>query len=338
MTQQLPELMTAIEISEFGGPDVLKPTKVSLPELRHDEVLIKVAAAGVNRPDIMQRTGMYPAPKGVSKLPGLEVAGEIVAFGSSLAEKNKTSLNIGDQVVALVAGGGYAEYCAAPALQCLPVPKGLSMEEAAGLPETFFTVWSNVFDRGGLQAGESFLVHGGTSGIGTTAIQLAKAFGATVITTSGSEEKANFCVDLGADLAINYKTHDFAEEVRKFTEGKGVNLLLDMIAGDYMKRNFISMAVEGRIVMIAVQRGPKVKVNVLPIMLKRLTFTGSTLRARETSFKAEIAQNLLTKVWPLIEDGTVKPVISKIFPATDAAEAHRYLESGKSIGKTILKF
>lgn len=326
------KFMTAIEITRFGDAGVLKPRQIPLPRMKEDELLIKVAAAGVNRPDIMQRTGMYPAPKGASEIPGLEISGEIVEMGAKAS-----GWAVGDKICGLVAGGGYAEYCTVPATQCLPVPEGLTMIEAAALPETFFTVWSNVFDRGALKAGETFMVHGGTSGIGTTAIQMAKAFGATVITTSGTDEKAAFCTELGADLSINYKTRDFAEEVKSFTKGKGVNVLLDMVAGDYMKRNFMVMAVEGRIVMIAVLRGPKIKANILPIMLKRLTFTGSTLRARETAFKADIAQSLRAKVWPLIEQGKIKLVISKIFALTDAADAHRYLESGRNMGKTVLK-
>lgn len=332
MTKIIPEFMTAIEISRFGAPDVLKPRQLPLPQTKADELLIKVAAAGINRPDIMQRTGLYPPPKGASEIPGLEISGEIVEMGAKV-----TGWAIGDKICGLVSGGGYAEYCTVPARQCLPVPQGLSMKEAAALPETFFTVWSNVFDRGALKAGETFMVHGGTSGIGTTAIQMAKAFGATVITTSGSPEKVAFCTDLGADLSINYKTRDFAEEVKSYTSGKGVNVLLDMVAGDYMKRNFMVMAVEGRIVMIAVLRGPKIKANILPVMLKRLTFTGSTLRAREGDFKADIAENLLTKVWPLIEQGKIKPVMSKVFALKDAADAHKYLESGRNIGKIVLK-
>ncbi len=325
------KFMTAIEITRFGEPDVLKPRQLPVPDIKDDELLIKVAAAGVNRPDIMQRTGMYPAPKGASEIPGLEISGEIASMGA-----NVSGWSIGDKVCGLVAGGGYAEYCAVPASQCLPVPEGLTLAEAAALPETFFTVWSNVFDRGALKAGETFMIHGGTSGIGTAAIQMAKAFGATVITTCGSDEKAAFCRELGADLAINYKTQDFAEEVKKFTKGKGVNVLLDMIAGDYMKRNLMVMAPEGRIVMIAVQRGPKIKANILPIMLKRLTFTGSTLRARETAFKADIARNLKEKVWPLIEQGKIKPVMSKSFALKQAAAAHSYLESGQNMGKIVL--
>lgn len=327
----MPALMTAIEISKFGEANVLRPVKIPLPQGKDDELLIKVAAAGVNRPDIMQRTGMYPPPKGASEIPGLEISGEVVAMGA-----NVSGYSLGDKICALVTGGGYAEYCTVPAAHCLPVPEGLSMTEAAALPETFFTVWSNVFDRGGLSAGETFMVHGGTSGIGTAAIQMAKAFGSTVICTSGSDKKAQFCTELGADLSINYKTQDFSEEVKTFTQGKGVNVLLDMVAGDYMKRNFKVMAVEGRIVMIAVLRGPKIKANILPIMLKRLTLTGSTLRGREAAFKADIAQNLKTKVWPLIEQGKIKPVLSKSFPLLNAPDAHRYLESGNNMGKIVL--
>ncbi|MCF8473787.1 MAG: NAD(P)H-quinone oxidoreductase [Emcibacter sp.] len=325
-------LMTAIEISKFGDSNVLKPRQMPIPRVRDGEVLIRVKAAGVNRPDIMQRMGLYPAPAGASEIPGLEISGEIRAVGKGVTEWAE-----GDEVCALVTGGGYAEYCVAPAVQCLPIPKGLSMEEAASLPETFFTVWSNVFDRGALKKGEIFMVHGGSSGIGVAAIQMAKAFGATVITTSGSDEKVDFCRELGADLSINYRTQDFAEEVKIFTGGKGVDVLLDMIAGDYMKRNFTVMATEGRIVMIGVQRGPKITANILPIMLKRLTFTGSTLRGREIEFKAEIAKNLKEKVWPLIEKGEIKPVISREYFLKEAAAAHRFLESGNNMGKIILK-
>jgi len=332
VTHKMPLQMTAIKISEFGPADVLKPVKIPLPEITGEEVLIKVAAAGLNRPDIMQRSGMYPAPKGASEIPGLEISGEIVAIGT-----NVTQWAVGDRICALVTGGGYAEYCPAPAAHCLPVPEGLSMTDAAALPETFFTVLSNVFDRGELKAGEIFMVHGGTSGIGTTAIQMAKAFGATVITTSGSDDKAAFCTRLGADLSLNYHTQDFVGEVKKFTNGRGVDVLLDMIAGDYVDRNLKIMALEGRIVMIAVQHGPKVTANILPIMLKRLTFTGSTLRARESSFKAAIADKLRAKVWPLIEQGKIRPVISKNFALTKADKAHCFLESGSNIGKILLE-
>lgn len=331
MSSSLPATMNAVHIRENGGPEVLEKTTRNLPQLKEGEVLIKVAAAGLNRPDIMQRTGLYPPPPGVTDIPGLEVAGRIAALGTGV-----TNWSVGDKVCALVAGGGYADYCPAPAEQCLPLPASLTMAEGAGLAETFFTVWSNVFDRGRLVAGEIFLIHGGTSGIGTTAIQLAKAFGATVITTSGDDDKCAFCRDLGADLALNYKTEDFEAEIKKFTDGKGVNVILDMVGGDYVDKNLRMLAVEGRLVLIAVQKGPKATLNILPIMLKRLTFTGSTLRARETSFKADIAASLKEKVWPLLENGTVKPIISKTFPLEEAAAAHTYLESGKHKGKVIL--
>lgn len=333
MANIYPETMQAVQISAFGGPEVLKLCQIPLPEIGRDEVLIEVAAAGINRPDIMQRTGLYPPPPGASEIPGLEVAGTIVAVGENVSHKK-----VGDLVCALVTGGGYAQYCSAPSVQCLPIPQGMSVEQAAALPETFFTVWSNVFDRGGLKAGETFLVHGGTSGIGTTAIQLAKAFGAIVITTSGSEEKCDLCRSLGADLAINYTTQDFVVEVEKFTGGKGVDVLLDMVAGDYSDRNLQIMAVEGRIVMIALQHGPMATLNMIPIMLKRLSLTGSTLRARETRFKQAIAQNLHEKVWPLLEEGKIYPVIRKVFAMTQAAEAHTFLESGDNMGKIILTF
>ncbi|WP_420717581.1 NAD(P)H-quinone oxidoreductase [Emcibacter sp.] len=324
--------MQVIEITEAGGPDVLKPAERRLPEPGADEVLIRVAAAGVNRPDIMQRKGLYPPPPGASDIPGLEVSGTVVKTGDAV-----TTLNAGDNVCALVTGGGYAEYCVAPADTCLPAPDGFSLEEAAALPETFFTVWSNVFQRGQLKEGETFLVHGGTSGIGTTAIQLAKAFGATVIATCGSDEKCVACRDLGADLAINYNSQDFVEEAKNFTKGRGVDVLLDMVAGDYVDRNLKIMAEDGRLVMIAVQKGPKTQVNVLPIMLKRLTFTGSTLRGREVAFKHRVARDLLSHVWPLFKEGTIKPVINRTFALQDADKAHAFLESGANIGKIILK-
>nr|WP_321393210.1 NAD(P)H-quinone oxidoreductase [Emcibacter sp.] len=332
MSVPLSETMQVIEITEAGGPDVLKPAERRLPEPGADEVLIRVAAAGVNRPDIMQRKGLYPPPPGASDIPGLEVSGTVVKTGDAV-----TTLNAGDNVCALVTGGGYAEYCVAPADTCLPAPDGFSLEEAAALPETFFTVWSNVFQRGQLKEGETFLVHGGTSGIGTTAIQLAKAFGATVIATCGSDEKCVACRDLGADLAINYNSQDFVEEAKNFTKGRGVDVLLDMVAGDYVDRNLKIMAEDGRLVMIAVQKGPKTQVNVLPIMLKRLTFTGSTLRGREVAFKHRVARDLLSHVWPLFKEGTIKPVINRTFALQDADKAHAFLESGANIGKIILK-
>ncbi|MFC7049709.1 NAD(P)H-quinone oxidoreductase [Emcibacter nanhaiensis] len=331
MSVPLPENMQVIEIAEADGTPVLKPAERPLPAPKEGEVLIRVAAAGVNRPDIMQRKGLYPPPPGASDIPGLEVAGMIVAVG-----KNVERWKIGDEVCALVTGGGYAGYCAAPAGTCLPVPDGLGMAQAAALPETFFTVWSNVFDRGALNEGETFMVHGGTSGIGTTAIQLAKAFGATVIATCGSDEKCTVARDLGADLAINYKSQDFVEEVKGFTGGRGVDVLLDMVAGDYVDRNLKVMAEDGRLVMIAVQKGPRVEVNVLPIMLKRLTFTGSTLRAREVAFKQMIAEKLEANVWPLLSEGKVKPLMGRSFALDEADGAHAWLESGENAGKIVL--
>jgi NADPH2:quinone reductase len=294
-------------------------------------VLIKVAAAGVNRPDVMQRKGLYPPPPGASDIPGLEVAGTIQALGDNIHH-----LNIGDRVCALLTGGGYAEYCLASAALCLPVPAGLSFTQAAALPETFFTVWSNIFDRAQLQPGETLLVHGGASGIGTTAIQLTKAFNATVVITAGSENKCNFCVDLGADAAINYKEKDFVEEIKQFTVNKGVDVILDMIGGDYFPRNLKCMADDARLVQIAIQNGPKAEINLLPVMLNRLTITGSTLRARDDIFKAAIAGKLLDKVWPLLESGKIKPIIHSTFALTDAAKAHQLMESSQHIGKIIL--
>ncbi|MFA6163083.1 MAG: NAD(P)H-quinone oxidoreductase [Methylobacter sp.] len=323
----LPEQMIAIEI-ENG---VLKPVKRAIPTPSANQVLVKVAAAGVNRPDVFQRKGLYPPPPGASDIPGLEVAGTIFALGD-----NVDHLNEGARVCALVTGGGYAEYCLASAALCLPVPAGLSFTQAAALPETFFTVWSNVFDRAQLQSGETLLVHGGASGIGTTAIQLAKAFNATVIVTAGTEAKCNFCVDLGADASINYKEQDFVDEIKQFTVNKGVDVILDMIGGDYFPRNLKCMADDARLVQIAVQMGPKVEINLLPVMLKRLTITGSTLRARNDVFKAAIAGKLLEKVWPLLESGKIKPVIHSTFALTDAAKAHQLMESSQHIGKIIL--
>ncbi len=332
MADPLPESMIAVEITADGGPEVLKPATRPLPQPAKGEVLIQVAAAGVNRPDVVQRQGHYPAPKGASDIPGLEVAGTVVALGDDAG-----GWTIGDVVTALVTGGGYGEYCAAPAPQCLPVPKGLAMVEAASLPETFFTVWSNVFDRAGLQSGERFLIHGGTSGIGTTAIQLAKAFGAEVFATAGSDEKCAACRKLGADHAINYRTQDFVEVIKHETGGLGVDVILDMVGGDYIARNLRAVAVDGRIVNIAYLKGSKVEINLLPVMLKRLTLTGSTLRARDVAFKAAIAEHLLQKVWPLIEAGEIKPVIHATFPLAEAADAHRLMESSAHIGKIVLE-
>lgn len=329
----VPDTMTAIEISEFGPPEGLKPATRPVPELAADEVLIEVAAAGVNRPDVMQRQGGYPPPPGASDIPGLEVAGTIVALGSSVSGHS-----IGDKVCALVAGGGYAQYCAAPAALCLPVPHGFSMAEAAALPETFFTVWTNVFQQGGLKAGESILIHGGSSGIGTTAIQLAKAFGARAFATAGTDDKCRRCEDLGAELAINYRDSDFVEAVLEATDGNGVDAVLDMVGGDYVMRNLKALAVEGRLLQIAVQRGPKVPdFNILTVMMKRLSVTGSTLRPRTVAQKAVIAEDLRAKVWPLLDAGTVRPVMDQSFPLQDAAAAHALMEASTHIGKITLE-
>lgn len=327
----IPDKMKTVEISEFGGPEVLSVARASVPCPGTGEVLIKVAAAGVNRPDVVQREGNYPPPPGAPATPGLEVAGEIVALGSGVRD-----LNRGDRVCALVAGGGYAEYCLAPAAQCLPVPSDLTMAEAAALPETFFTVWSNVFDRAHLRPGELFLVHGGTSGIGTTAIQLAAAFGATVYATAGSAEKCARCEELGATRAINYREEDFAEVIKSETDGEGVNVILDMVGGDYIGRNIRSLAIEGRLVQIAFLKGPKTEVNFLPVMLKRLVLTGSTLRAREIPFKAAIAAELKDKVWPLIEAGKVRPVIDSTYPLARVVDAHKRIDSAGHVGKIVL--
>ncbi len=331
MSEQIPSTMRAIEITEPGGPEVLRIGKRPVPEPGEGEVLIKVAAAGINRPDVMQRTGMYPPPPGASDIPGLEIAGTVVALGPEAS-----GVQEGDSVCALVTGGGYAEYCPAPASLCLPVPEGLDSVQAAAIPETFFTVWTNVFDRGRLAGGESLLVHGGSSGIGTTAIQLAKAFGSTVYVTAGSDEKCLACTELGADAAINYKTEDFVERISELTNERGVDVILDMIGGDYLPRNLKSLAVEGRIVQIALQGGPKVQMNLLPIMLKRLTLTGSTLRPRTVAQKAMIAHSLREKVWPLIESEKVRPIIHGTFPLAQASDAHRMMESSQHIGKIVL--
>ena len=328
----LPETMTAIEIAEYGPPEGLRPAKRTTPVAQHGEVLIKVAAAGVNRPDVMQRTGNYPPPPGASDIPGLEVSGEVVQVGHGV-----NSISLGDKVCALVAGGGYAEYCVAPASLSLPVPKNYSMAEAAGLPETFFTVWTNIFQRGGLQGGERILIHGGSSGIGTTAIQLAKAFGARVFVTAGSQEKCRACETLGAERAINYREENFAEIISEETKDQGVDVILDMVGGDYVKPNIASLAVEGRLVQIATLHGPKVPdFNILPIMMKRLTVTGSTLRPRTVAQKAVIADELRAQVWPLLETGAVKVVMDHTFDLVDAAAAHRRMEGSEHIGKIVL--
>lgn len=326
--------MKAIEITTFGKPEVLQPTQRPDPAAGAGEVLIRVTASGVNRPDVLQRKGHYPVPPGASDLPGLEVAGSIVA--GDAAAMAQAGLKLGDRVCALVAGGGYAELCVAPAGQCLPVPAGLSDVEAASLPETFFTVWSNVFDRARLQAGETFLVQGGTSGIGVTAIQMAKAAGATVIATAGSDDKCAACVQLGADHAINYRTQDFAEETRRITGKKGVDVVLDMVAGAYVAREVSCLAEDGRIVIIAIQGGVESQFDAGLVLRKRLTITGSTLRPRPVAFKTAIAQNLRRTAWPWLESGRVKPVIYKTFPAAEAAAAHALMESNQHVGKIVL--
>ncbi|MDE0455672.1 MAG: NAD(P)H-quinone oxidoreductase [Chromatiales bacterium] len=332
-TPSIPSRMTAIEISELGGPGVLAPAEREVPEPGPGEVLVAVEAAGVNRPDVMQRQGLYPPPPGASDIPGLEIAGTVASLGDGV-----DTPAVGSRVCALVSGGGYAEYCAAPAPLCLPVPAGLDSVEAAALPETFFTVWTNVFDRARLAEGESLLVHGGSSGIGTTAIQLAKAFGATVYVTAGSKAKCDACLALGADAAINYRDEDFVERVGALTGGHGVDVVLDMVAGDYLARNLKCLAVEGRLVIIAVQHGPKVEqLNVLPVMLRRLTVTGSTLRPRSVEQKAVIAHALHANVWPLLAAGTVRPVVHARFPLADAAGAHRLMESSEHVGKIVLE-
>jgi len=327
----VPDTMTAIEISAPGGPDVLKPKTMPTPKPGAGQILVKVAAAGVNRPDLMQRAGAYPPPPGHSPLPGLEIAGEVVAVGSGVAR-----WKAGDKVCALVNGGGYAEYCVAEEPIALPIPAGLDMVHAGAVPETFFTVWNNVFERGHLAAGEWFLVHGGTSGIGTTAIQLAKAFGAKVIATAGSIEKCKACLEIGADRAVNYKTEDFVAVAREVTGGKGVNVTLDMVAGDYTERNIAAAAEEGRIVQIAVLGGADVKINIARVMMKRVTLTGSTLRPRTREAKAGFARALEAKVWPLLGAGKVRVVMDSTFPLAKAADAHRRLETGEHIGKIVL--
>lgn len=324
-------MMQAIEITQPGGPEVLQLVKRPMPEPQANEVLIKVSAAGVNRPDVVQRKGMYPAPAGASDLPGLEVAGEIVA-----GDLKGTELQIGDKVCALVTGGGYAEYCVASASLCLPIPQGLSDIEAAGLPETYFTVWSNIFDRGRLSEGETLLVHGGASGIGTTAVQLATAMGHSVYATAGSNERAEAVQALGAVRCINYRDQDFVEEIKGLTQGRGVDVILDMVAGDYTNRNLKCLANDGRIVIIALLGGPKAAIDCSQIMLRRLSITGSTLRARSVPFKADIAQSLKKNVWPLLAAGTIRPIIHATFPLAQAAQAHTMMDAGEQIGKIIL--
>jgi NADPH2:quinone reductase len=328
----LPETMRAIEIAEAGGPEVLRPTARPVPAPAAGEVLIRVAAAGVNRPDVAQRKGVYPPPPGASDLPGLEVSGTVAALG-----EGAEGFAVGDAVCALVSGGGYAEYVTAPASQTLPVPGGLDMVAAAGVPETFFTVWSNVFDRGRFAEGESILIHGGSSGIGTTAIQLARAFGAAAVyTTVGSAQKAAFCEDLGATKAINYREQAFEEEIKALTEGRGVDVILDMVGGDYLPRNVASLKADGRIVVIALMGGAKSEINLARLMMNRLTLTGSTLRPRPVAEKGKIAAALREKVWPRIAAGAVAPVIHRTFALDEAAAAHALMETSAHIGKIIL--
>ena len=328
--------MQAVEITAFGAPEVLRLGERPVPLAGVGELLIRVAASGVNRPDVLQRKGHYAPPAGASDLPGLEVAG-VIESGDAAALA-AAGFAVGDRVCALVAGGGYAEYCVAPVAQCLPVPAGLSDVEAASLPETFFTVWSNVFDRARLQAGETQLVQGGSSGIGVTAIQLARARGATVIITAGSDEKCAACLALGAHHAINYKSQDFVAEVQRITEGRGVDVVLDMVAGPYVAREVECLAEDGRIVIIAVQGGVKAEFNAALVLRKRLVITGSTLRPRPVAFKAAIAQALREQVWPLLASGAIKPVIHSTFAAADAAQAHALMESNQHIGKIVLRW
>jgi putative PIG3 family NAD(P)H quinone oxidoreductase len=332
MTSFLPDSMTVIEIARPGGPEVLVPAKRRLAPPGPGEVLIKVAAAGINRPDVLQRQGGYPPPKGVTDIPGLEVAGQIVALGAGA-----TGFRVGDEVCALVPGGGYAEYCPAPAAQCLPIPIGLSMTEAASLPETLFTVWANVVDRCQLKPREILLVHGGASGIGTAAIQLARVLGARVIVTAGSDEKCRACEKLGAEKAINYRSQDFVAVIKELTAGRGVDVILDMVGGDYIPRNIEVLAPDGRLAFIAFLRGVRAETNFLPVMLKRLTITGSTLRPRPVEEKAAIAKALRRFIWPQIESGHIKPVVFATFPLAQASEAHRLMESGAHTGKIVLE-
>ncbi|TNE33742.1 MAG: NAD(P)H-quinone oxidoreductase [Alphaproteobacteria bacterium] len=328
----MPDVMTAIEISRFGGPEVLVPGERPVPRPGPEEVLIKVAAAGVNRPDVLQRLGGYAPPPGASDIPGLEISGTVAAVGEGVRK-----YKVGDKLCALVAGGGYAEYCVAPEAQCLDVPEGFDLVQAAAIPETFFTVWTNVFDRGRLQGGETFLVHGGASGIGTTAIQLAKAFGARVFTTASTDEKCREVEKLGAERGINYKIEDFVEVVKELTDGRGVDLVLDMVGGDYIQRNISALAVEGRLVYIAFLGGPVAEVNFAAMMLKRLTITGSTLRPQSVQAKSKIGGRLEKKVWPLLSSGAIKPVMDSVFPLREAAKAHARIDDSSHIGKIVLQ-
>ncbi len=324
-------LMTAIEMLGYGEPEVLQVCRKSIPTPGPGEVLVRVQAAGLNRPDLMQRQGLYPPPPGASDILGLEIAGVVSALGPGVAQPQ-----LGEEICALVTGGGYAEYCLAAAGLCLPIPTGLDWIQAASLPETFFTVWANLFERGCLQPGESLLVHGGSSGIGVAAIQLARVFGSRVYTTVGSEQKRLFCEGLGA-IAFNYREQDFAAAIMEQTQGRGADVILDMVGGDYLQRNLACLAQDGRLLQIAFQNGPKTQINLLPILLKHLTLTGSTLRPRSVAEKARIASALLEKVWPKLATGAIRPVVHAVLPLEEAALAHRLLESGGHIGKIILK-
>lgn len=331
MTTAMPATQRVVEITTPGKPEVLQIRSRAVPQARPGEVLIQVAAAGVNRPDVLQRLGKYPIPPGASDLPGLEVAGTVAQVGEGV-----TQWKVGDKVCALTPGGGYAEYCLAPASNCLPIPQGLDFIQAASLPETYFTVWSNVFDRGGLKPGETFLVQGGASGIGVAAIQMVRAMGNRVFATAGTAEKCAACEKLGAERAINYKTEDFVEIVKAATGGKGVDVILDMVAGDYVPREMKALADDGRIVLIATLGGPKATVEFMEVLRRRLTLTGSTLRPRSVEFKAGITSSLREKVWPLVEAGKIKPIIHATFPLEQAAQAHEMLEGGEHIGKIVL--
>ncbi|MCW8915234.1 MAG: NAD(P)H-quinone oxidoreductase [Magnetovibrio sp.] len=331
MSKTLPKTMRCIEMSEGRGADILHLAERPVPQAGAGQVLIKIQAAGINRPDVLQRDGLYPAPPGASDILGLEAAGEIVALG-----ENVETLKVGDTVTALLSGGGYAEYATAYEGSCLPIPDGLSLVEAASLPETYFTVWSNLFDRANLQEGETLLMQGGTSGIGTTAIQMCSQLGVRVIATAGSDDKCQACLDLGAEKAVNYREEDYVSVAREFGGGKGVNVILDMVGGDYVSRNIKSLAPDGRLVNIAFLQGSKVEIDLMPVMLKRLILTGSTLRARDPGFKAAIADNLKKTVWPLLENGAIKPVVFKTFPLDQAVEAHKLMESSQHIGKIVL--
>ncbi|MDC0188454.1 NAD(P)H-quinone oxidoreductase [bacterium] len=324
--------MKFIKIEKHGGPDVLKLNSQAVPDPGPDEVLIRVEAAGVNRPDIMQRKGLYPPPPGATDVLGLEVSGTVEKTGG-----NVTELKVGAQVCALVSCGGYAEFCLASASICLPIPEKISLEHAAGIPETFFTVWTNVFERGHLKSGETLLVHGGSSGIGTTSIQLGKAFGAKVYTTAGTQEKCDFCKNLGADVAINYNENDFEAEIKALTENRGVDVILDMVGGLYFPKNIKILASEGRLLQIALMQGYKAEVDFRPLLMKRVTLTGSTLRPRSVKEKAEIARGLFKEVWPLLDSGIIRPIIHQTFPLEKAADAHRLMESSNHIGKILLK-